>query len=61
MKKTILLIIIMTIFTSCTDIFGPRYFKSIGNWGVMTYPGDTPPINPFEKNNRNYIIIYKGK
>ena len=49
--------ILMIIFTACNDIFGPRYFKSIGNWGVMTYPGDTPPINPFEKNNRNYIII----
>ena len=47
MKKTILLIIIMTIFTSCTDTFGPRYFKSIGKGGVITYPGDEPPIDPF--------------
>ena len=29
MKKIILLIIIMTIFTACTDISGPRRFKKI--------------------------------
>ena len=38
MKKIILLIIIMTIFTACTDIFGPRRFKKITDGGVITYP-----------------------
>jgi len=36
MKKIILLIIIMTIFTACTDIFGPRRFKKITDGGVIT-------------------------
>ena len=57
MKKIIVFVFFIIFLVGCSDLFEPRYFKSIGNWGVMTYPGDTPPINPFEKNNRNYIII----
>ncbi|WP_339011185.1 hypothetical protein LDK02_08200 [Fusobacterium animalis] len=44
MKKIILLIILMIIFTSCSnatdmfDIFEPRRFNEITDGGVITYP-----------------------
>ena len=65
MKKTILLIIIMTIFTSCTDIFGPRYFKSIGKGGVITYPEKNRRVTNYsedeEKPKKNVTPNFTGK
>ena len=65
MKKTILLIIIMTIFTSCTDIFGPRRFKKITDGGVINYP-DTSIRDPNyseneEKTKKNVTPNFTGK
>jgi len=65
MKKIILLIIIMTIFTSCTDIFGPRRFKEITDGGVINYP-DTSIRDPNysedeEKPKKNVTPNFTGK
>ena len=65
MKKIILLIIIMTIFTACTDIFGPRRFKKITDGGVINYP-DTSIRDPNypedeEKTKKNVTPNFTGK
>ena len=71
MKKLILLMIIATIFTSCTnvtdmfDIFEPRRFKKITDGGVINYP-DTSIRDPNysadeEKPKKNVTPNFTGK
>ena len=71
MKKLILLIITVTIFTSCSnvtdmfDIFEPRRFKKITDGGVINYT-DTRIRDPNyseneEKTKKNVTPNFTGK
>ena len=71
MKKLILLIITVTIFTSCSnvtdmfDIFEPRRFKKITDGGGINYP-DTSIKDPNyseneEKTKKNVTPNFTGK
>ena len=71
MKKLILLIITVTIFTSCSnvtdmfDIFEPRRFNEITDGGVINYP-DTSIRDPNypedeEKTKKNVTPNFTGK
>ena len=59
MKKLILLIITVTIFTSCAnvtdmfDIFEPRRFNEITDGGVITYPKKTEELQIIQKMKKN--------
>ena len=65
MKKLILLIIIMTIFTACTDIFEPRRFNEITDGGVITYPEKNRRVTNYsedeEKPKKNVTPNFTGK
>lgn len=42
MKKIIVFVFFIIFLVGCSDLFEPRYFKSIGNEGVITYPDNKP-------------------